>query len=130
MNLRPLWGTAAEALASLSQKFPNVVWALVLQELQSISTKSVELCEKPSWYKDSSTDTEEPADDEDAREEEFTWRAPSASKLGAVVKAWMRAGWGRDVIIQVRMKSVLLSFVLLTQCAPFISSGTISTGTL
>ena len=83
VNLRPLWSSAADALASLAQRFGGVVWRLVFGELQTVDQRTDVL---PNWM----GKTQETSDaNEDPWEEERSWRDPGAHKLRKAVLEWL-----------------------------------------
>ncbi|KAJ7066948.1 armadillo-type protein [Mycena amicta] len=78
VNLRPLWSPAAGALAQMSQRFGDEIWSLMFSELQAVQTD-------PPPIQDANLETSE-EDDEDPREDERSWRDPSAHKLRGIVQ--------------------------------------------
>ena len=92
VNLRPLWSPAAVALASLSQRFGDVVWKLLFEEVQRFT------CVTPSSTRPeaaesgqnlvASTSNGDKVNDDDPWEEERSWRDPSAHSLRSVVIDW------------------------------------------
>lgn len=100
VNLRPLWSPAAAALASLSQRFGDVVWKLMFEEVQKFTSSTrPEVAESGQ---NSSNENKE--NDDDPWEEERSWRDPSAHSLRSVVIDW-------DNIQSTRRMQV--SFILL-----------------
>jgi U3 small nucleolar RNA-associated protein 20 len=85
VNLRPLWSSAAEAIASLSQRFGDLVWDIVFNELR-FSSEIQEMAPAPLW---AVTELPEPHADSDTWEEERSWRDPSAHKLRKTVARWL-----------------------------------------
>lgn len=99
VNLRPLWSPAAGALASLSQRFGDLVWEHMFGELQAISgSLGVQESGIPDWTKVGSADGD---DDDEPMEEERSWRDPSAHKIRSAVGRWVRDDYSRKTIIQV-----------------------------
>lgn len=85
VNLRPLWSPAAGALASLSQRFGDVVWGLLFDELRMIGQgQQHEVV--PQWL-ESAQETDGSMDD--PWEEEKSWRDPSAHNIRSAVVRWM-----------------------------------------
>ncbi|KAF9479084.1 hypothetical protein BDN70DRAFT_879151 [Pholiota conissans] len=88
VNLRPLWSPAAAALASLSQRFGDLVWGLLFMELQKVTARDVNGAEG-SHSEDKGAQEGKDADaggaDGDPWEEERTWRDPSAHMLRETV---------------------------------------------
>ena len=106
VNLRPLWSPAATALASLSQRFGDVVWKLLFEEVQKftcVTSSSIqpEVAESERNFVASNEDKEN-ADDQ--WEEERSWRDPSAHNLRSVIVDW-------DNIQS--MRTVRISFILM-----------------
>lgn len=100
VNLRPLWSPAAEALASLSHRFGDLVWGLMFGELRAVSRLQGVDRSTPDWMVGASS--EEDVDDE-IDEEERTWRDPSAHKLRSAVGKWMREDHQRKEIMRVSL---------------------------
>jgi len=96
VNLRPLWSPAAAALASLSQRFGDVVWKLLFEEVEKFTcvtspSSRLEMAESEQNLTDSASNDERTRDkenDEDPWEEERSWRDPSAHNLRSVVIDW------------------------------------------
>ncbi|KAG7091487.1 hypothetical protein E1B28_010518 [Marasmius oreades] len=87
VNLRPLWLPAAKALESLSQRFGDVVWALLFSELRKVAEES----SRPS-VGGSDSDSQEDIRcklEADPWEDERSWRDPSAHKLRLSVIQWL-----------------------------------------
>lgn len=98
VNLRPLWSPAAEALASLSQRFGDIVWRLMFNELRQASL-SAERVSHPEWMMNNQADNTNALDD--PWEEERCWRDPSAHKLRSVVVKWLKGDMSKLDVIQV-----------------------------
>jgi len=94
VNLRPLWSPAAAALSSLSQRFGDLVWRLLFEELRKVTTSEPTGTISPSQSQSSERDqdvaTEEEGiyDESDPWEEERSWRDPSAHQLRSIVNVW------------------------------------------
>ena len=97
VNLRPLWSPAAAALSSLSQRFGDVVWNLLFEEVgkftcvTSFSPSRLEVTEGGQNTGVSALNEEKIRDKENAEdpwEEERSWRDPSAHSLRSVVIGW------------------------------------------
>ncbi|KDR69878.1 hypothetical protein GALMADRAFT_255731 [Galerina marginata CBS 339.88] len=97
VNLRPLWSPAAAALGSLGQRFGDLVWRLLFEELKQatldVPNHSISASESTSSLEpnqDSGEGGYSDADiaDSDPWEEEKTWRDPSAHKLRSIVIVW------------------------------------------
>lgn len=90
VNLRPLWSPAAAALASLSQRFGDVVWKLFFEEVEKFacvtsSSPQTEAAQNPA---ESASNEEGSTNSDDPWEDERSWRDPSAHKLRSVVLDW------------------------------------------
>ncbi|KAF8181826.1 armadillo-type protein [Pholiota molesta] len=90
VNLRPLWSPAAAALAALSLRFGELVWALVFAELQTVGARAeadvgVGVVDRDQG---GGVGEDEGGADGDPWEEERTWRDPSAHKVREVVIMW------------------------------------------
>jgi len=101
VNLRPLWSPAAEALASLSHRFGDLLWGLIFSELRAVSRIQGIDRSTPSWMVGPSAEAEDT--DDEINEEERTWRDPSAHKLRSAVGKWMREDHRRQEIIRVSL---------------------------
>ena len=92
VNLRPLWSPAAAALASLAQRFGDLVWRLLFEELQKMSVvETIGTSESQSSVEREQEPNGESGEDDgedDPWEEERTWRDPSSHKLRGVVILW------------------------------------------
>ncbi|CAA7260357.1 unnamed protein product [Cyclocybe aegerita] len=95
VNLRPLWSPAAAALAFLGQRFGDLVWRLLFDEVKKIEEGAYialchELSPSPSQERgQEGVDSDgHPDDVDDPWEEERTWRDPSAHKVRSIVNAW------------------------------------------
>ncbi|TFK50804.1 hypothetical protein OE88DRAFT_1680621 [Heliocybe sulcata] len=83
VNLRPIWGPSSEALVALSQRFGDLVWNLVFDQLQKVSRGELD-GHLPSWAQEVIEDNIE----DDIWEDEKSWRDPSAHKIRITVKRW------------------------------------------
>ena len=100
VNLRPLWSPAAAALASLSQRFGDVVWKLLFEEVQKFtcvtsSSTRPEVAESEQNPVASGSNQNH----DDPWEEERSWRDPSAHRLRSVVIDWdnIQSTWRMQV---------------------------------
>ncbi|THH09644.1 hypothetical protein EW145_g1873 [Phellinidium pouzarii] len=93
VGLRPVWATAAEALALLARRVPNVVWQSVFNELRSVD-KVADGNNIPLWTRDIQIE------EDDVIEEERIWRDPNAHKFRMIVAAWTSNVACRNVIIE------------------------------
>lgn len=89
VNLRPLWSPTTTALASLSERFGDVVWRLLFDELKGLylNVKPNDTT-IPSWM-DNDTEDQRNGNANDPWEDERTWRDPSAHKLREIVVKWL-----------------------------------------
>ncbi|KAH9925892.1 armadillo-type protein [Epithele typhae] len=81
VNLKPLWAPAVAALATLANRFGDIVWTLLFSELQAASSASAEA--PPVWLKER---TEE---EDDVWETERSWRDPNAHKVRISITRWL-----------------------------------------
>lgn len=103
-----MWSPAAEALASLSQHFGDLVWELIFGELRAVSQATEKATTTiPHWMKGVSSALEDD-DDKEPLEEERSWRDPSAHKLRSAIGKWLRNDHQRMAVIRVN------NFVSLT----------------
>lgn len=108
VNLRPLWSPAAAALASLSQRFGDLVWRLLFEELQKMNagTEGGDDDAYVSVERDQGGvggGADEGGVEGDPWEEERTWRDPSAHKLRGIVILWNDAEGERKRASKVRI---------------------------
>ena len=88
VNLRPLWSPAAAALASLSQRFGDVVWKLLFEEVQKFTCSARPEEAESGQNPVASASNKDKENDDDPWEEERSWRDPSAHSLRSVVIDW------------------------------------------
>ncbi|KAG8958312.1 U3 snoRNP protein [Tulasnella sp. 419] len=86
VNIRPLWGSTAKAIGSLSAEngaARDLTWELVFRELKrSVAANEVDLgVYAPSWTKDGPKEEKE-----EEREKEKTWRCPSRYNIEKTVE--------------------------------------------
>ena len=81
VNLRPVWGSTADAVANLAQRFPDVVWENTFSELKTIDEQNSYFA-MPPWSKNASRE-------EEIKETERSWRDPSFYKLRKIINQWM-----------------------------------------
>ncbi|TDL22984.1 hypothetical protein BD410DRAFT_769374 [Rickenella mellea] len=105
VNLRPLWNAAAQSISTFSIASSETVWPLILQEIQwTCSPAATDVIKaKSSWHPVGDSPSEAVADD--PREEERSWRDPSAYKIRVAVKAWTSMDSCRSAIIQEQVSS-------------------------
>lgn len=97
VHLRPVWSPASGALATLASRFPAVVWQLLFSELSVVHSSAGA---DPSWM-DKSNIGEDEEDLDSVREDERTWRDPSAHKVRTSLARWAGGGGTRADIIKV-----------------------------
>jgi U3 small nucleolar RNA-associated protein 20 len=108
VNLRPLWSPAAGALASLSQRFGDVVWGLLFDELRALGQgRQHEIV--PQWL-ESRQETDGGGAD-DPWEEERSWRDPSAHNMRGVVVKWMDSRHAQADLAKVKPLIVVLEIL-------------------
>ncbi|KAI0782968.1 armadillo-type protein [Abortiporus biennis] len=97
VNLRPVWKPAAEAIHAVSERFGDLTWDLVFQEIRQIAEGVPEHdCSiVSSWM---TTDLDDELDS--INEDEKTWRDPSAHKLRVTVASWLREDSARRAVIR------------------------------
>ncbi|KIM44053.1 hypothetical protein M413DRAFT_17908 [Hebeloma cylindrosporum] len=94
VNLRPLWSPAAAALSLLGQRFGDLVWRLLFEELRKVTSEDLGSADGLDGVplEDGQQLKEAGGVDEtsvgDPWEEERTWRDPSAHKLRSVIMIW------------------------------------------
>jgi U3 small nucleolar RNA-associated protein 20 len=88
-NLRPLWSPAAAALAGLAERFGEEVWTLVFSELKDVS-KGISSEERGEEDERKNLEEQGDVEESEEREEERTWRDPSAYKLRTALANWLR----------------------------------------
>jgi len=88
VNLRSLWSPSASALSSLGQRFGDLVWGLLFEEIKKVasSTDFVAREGSPSLLQNDQEQKEQSEDD--PWEEERSWRDPSAHNIRQVVNIW------------------------------------------
>ncbi|KAL0955556.1 hypothetical protein HGRIS_001795 [Hohenbuehelia grisea] len=85
VNLRPVWTPANAALASLAQRFGELVWRIVFDDLQSVSKGEMD----DTGFASMEGDPTEDHESDDPWEQERSWRDPSAHKLKGIVTSWL-----------------------------------------
>ncbi|GJE97349.1 DRIM domain-containing protein [Phanerochaete sordida] len=78
VNLRPLWNPAAEALATIAERFGDLTWNLLFEQLKTASLNHLS-DSAPGWM-----DVDD-SDQDSISEQERSWRDPSAHKLRSSV---------------------------------------------
>jgi U3 small nucleolar RNA-associated protein 20 len=90
-----LWSAATHALASLSERFGDIVWDLIFKDVRHLCQID-ELSDRlPSW-----ASTVSDADNDEEQEEEITWRDPSAHKMRVAVIKWTSDNVSRRDLIK------------------------------
>jgi U3 small nucleolar RNA-associated protein 20 len=91
VNLRPLWSPSASALSSLGQRFGELVWRLLFEEVRKVGSGS---CDE--FAREGGAASPLPQDKQELREhneddpweEERSWRDPSFHHVRLVVAMW------------------------------------------
>ncbi len=101
VNLRPLWSPAASALSSLGQRFGDLVWKLLFEEvckatIGELSGSGMD----DSQLRDKDEEITKQSDD-DPWEEERSWRDPSAHNVRRAVILWDNFEKGRSQLVRV-----------------------------
>ncbi|KAF7327783.1 DRIM domain-containing protein [Mycena kentingensis (nom. inval.)] len=96
VNLRPLWSPAAGALAQMAQRFGDEVWRLVFAELQAVHADSSPISGEEMFEEEV---------EGDPREEERSWRDPSAHKLRGVVQEWLNTKHRVNTLLRAQKKT-------------------------
>lgn len=115
VNLRPIWKPAVEALSSLSERMGDVVWELTFAELRTVTSRGEEDKDKvcfPGWVSSQGggDDGDGPSESlDDVREDERTWRDPSAHKVRTAVAIWKSGLSSRGDIVRVSVDFFSLS---------------------
>lgn len=104
VNLRPLWSPAAAALATLSQRFGDVVWGVMFSELR----KKGEDDHLGRMHHEAIHEEEDQVDD--IWEDERSWRDPSAHKLRVALARWLDSEHRIKELIKVRHMFIFLLF--------------------
>ncbi|KIP04981.1 hypothetical protein PHLGIDRAFT_170606 [Phlebiopsis gigantea 11061_1 CR5-6] len=97
VNLRPLWSPTADALAAVSERFGDVAWGLLFEQLQAVTLNQLSEASSPHWMV---------LDDDDydkVSEAERSWRDPSAHKLRSNVVKRLHGNVTRRAIIKAQM---------------------------
>lgn len=84
VNLRPLWSPSACALSLLGQRFGDLVWNLLFEEVCKVSSRS-------AWTGGDALPVppnDQESREEDSWEEERSWRDPSTHNVRQVVATW------------------------------------------
>ena len=94
VNLRPLWGPAAEALAVVAERFGDITWSLLFEQLKAASLD--QLSEPAlSWM------SVDDGDQDTISEQERSWRDPSAHKLRSSVGKRLNGNAATIAIVRV-----------------------------
>jgi len=121
VNLRPLWSPAAAALSLLAQRFGDLVWRLLFEELRKVTSDDLGIEDGLEGFllEDDQHSKEGGGGDEtsvgDPWEEERTWRDPSAHKLRSVVMIWEDPAGERKRLMKVR---VVIHYFVVQQPNP------------
>jgi len=90
VNLRPLWSPATSALSSLGQRFGDLVWRILFEEVRKVT---LGLYEESGETRSGSPFCGKDRDvfvqtDTDPWEDERSWRDPNAHNVRRVVALW------------------------------------------
>ncbi|KAG5642515.1 hypothetical protein DXG03_002616 [Asterophora parasitica] len=97
VNLRPVWSPAAAALSSLGERFGDLVWRLLFQEVQVLG-EGHDVGNSPGWMS-KGRENEEGSDD-DPWEEERSWRDPTAHKFRSVIVKWLDDKYAESELVK------------------------------
>ncbi|KAM6502751.1 Armadillo-type fold [Amanita muscaria] len=89
VNLRPIWSATAEAIASFSQTYGDLVWRLLFEQLTGVALKGEAVGVEDSAPTGHSESSESASRDRDVLAEERSWRDSYARKLRSVVAKWI-----------------------------------------
>jgi U3 small nucleolar RNA-associated protein 20 len=96
VGLRPVWLPAARVLEKFSEQSGEVVWRIMFGELKElVSTSSADGV--PEWMKDAEVE----GDLDKVRENERSWRDPSAHKVRSALAKWGTGGTFKAQLIRV-----------------------------
>ena len=96
MNLRPLWSPTADALAAVSERFGDVAWGLLFEQLKAVTLGQLSEASSPHWM------VSDDDDYDDISEAEKSWRDPSAHKFRSHIGKYLRGNVTQHAIIKVR----------------------------
>jgi U3 small nucleolar RNA-associated protein 20 len=96
-----LWAPAADALSQLARRFDDLAWNLLFEEVQAVAV-GMEKELRPDWMLVKADE-----DCEDVRDEERSWRDPSAFKMRSALRTWCAKDTVRVEIVKVSVYSVL-----------------------
>jgi U3 small nucleolar RNA-associated protein 20 len=100
VSLRPLWSPTGEAIAAVSERFGDVSWGLLFDQVKAASLSQVSES-LPLWM------TLDDSNEDTVSEEERSWRDPSAHKFRSSVAKRLHRNAARYAIVQVRIPRVL-----------------------
>jgi U3 small nucleolar RNA-associated protein 20 len=100
VGLRPVWAPAAKEIALVGERCGETVWRIVFDEL-ACAARPGDDEPRPAWMVPASTDH----DVDDVREEERSWRDPSAHRVRSSVMVWNGSAELRWKSTRVRMVS-------------------------
>lgn len=94
VNLRPLWTPTAETLAAIAERFGDLTWNLLFDQLKTVSLN--QLSESiPAWM------SVDDGDQDTISEQERSWRDPSAHKLRSSVAKRLHGNAAKIAIVRV-----------------------------
>jgi len=89
VNLRPLWSPSASALSSLGQRFGDLVWSLLLEEIKKVALGTCnEVAREGSPSLHQNDQEPKGQSEDDPWEEERSWRDPSVHNVRQAVNMW------------------------------------------
>ncbi|EKM53530.1 uncharacterized protein PHACADRAFT_98717 [Phanerochaete carnosa HHB-10118-sp] len=96
VNLRPLWVPTSEALAAIAERFGDLTWNLLFEQLKAASLN--QLSEpSPAWM------SVDDSDQDTIFEQERSWRDPSAHKLRSSVAKRLHGNAAKIIIVQAQV---------------------------
>lgn len=96
VNLRPLWSPTVEALATVAERFDDLTWRLLFEQLCSMTLGHFHESQ-PAWM------TLEDKELDAISEAEKSWRDPSAHKLRCSITIWLSEDTAQRSIVSVRL---------------------------
>lgn len=96
VGLRPVWVPAARVLETFSEQKGEVVWRIMFEELQEV-VRTSSAYGVPEWMTDAGVE----GDLDEVRENERSWRDPSAHKIRSALAKWGAGGTFKAQLIRV-----------------------------
>lgn len=102
VNLRPIWKPSIEAISSLSSRLGGLVWGLLYEELRLATADGQDKDKVPGWLSSRPDGDDDGSGDMDSvREDERSWRDPSAHKVRLAVAKWKSGLSSHQAIVRV-----------------------------